>query len=225
MDHQHIVKSFDQEIAGLNARISEMGNFCQDQIEKAIRALNTMDLELARRVIREDTNLNRLCAVLEDVAVKLLARRQPMAVDLRYLLSALRVGNELERIGDYAASIAKRVLELTDNSQKEVVDLISQISQICREMLKDAIESFMELDVKRGMGVWHRDNDVDRKFARMMTLLRKKMQEHTETIEDCTQLIFMGRCLERIGDHITNISEDIFYIETGENYITAVDNQ
>ena len=225
MDHQHIVKSFDQEIAGLNSRISEMGNACQAQIEKAIQSLNTMDLELARRVIREDASLNRLCAGLEDAAVKLLARRQPMAVDLRYLLSALRVGAELERIGDYAASIAKRVLELNNNSQEEVVELISQIAQICRDMLRDAIESFVELDVKRGMDVWHRDNDVDRKFARMMTLLRKKMQEHTETIEDCTQLIFMGRCLERIGDHITNISEDIFYIETGENYITAVDKQ
>ncbi|WP_022663874.1 phosphate signaling complex protein PhoU [Desulfospira joergensenii] len=222
---QHIVKSFDQEIVDLNARISEMGNTCRDQLEKAIHSLNTSDFDLARSVIRGDADLNLLYAGLEDAAVRLLARRQPVAVDLRYLLSALRVGAELERIGDYAASIAKRVMELTGSSQEEAIDLISQIALICREMLIDSVESFVKIDVKRGMAVWHRDNDVDRKFARMMTLLRQKMQENTEEIEDCTQLIFMGRCLERIGDHITNIAEDIFYIETGENYITTVDRQ
>lgn len=223
MDHPHIVKSFDQEINGLNARIIEMGKVCRDQIEKAVQSLNTLDSDLARRVIQEDANLNRLYALLEDTTVKLLARRQPMAVDLRHLLSTLRVGGELERIGDYAASIAKRVLELGDASQQEVKDLITQIAGICVEMLRDVVQSFVDLDVNKGMDVWHRDNEVDRKFARMMTLLRKTMQEHTKTIDDCTQLIFMGRCLERIGDHITNIAEDIFYIETGENYITTLD--
>ncbi len=222
---QHIVKSFDQEINDLNARITRMGEICGRQLENAVNALKTMDTEQARQIIDADADLNRRYADLEDAGVKLLARRQPVAVDLRYLLSVLRTGVELERIGDYAASIAKRVIELTDNSYNEVVDLIEEIATICREMLKEVIKAFVDQDSKTGIKVWHRDNDVDRKFARMMTMLRNKMVESPDNIENGTQLIFMGRCLERIGDHITNIAEDIFYIETGENYITRLENE
>lgn len=221
----HIVKSYDQEIDGLNSQISAMGSSCEWQLSKAIKALETKDIPLAREVVKEDANLNALYRDLEENSVRLLARRTPLAGDLRYILSAMRTGSELERIGDYAAGIARRVVELDDFDAglKAPVELVQSIGRICRQMISDVVAAFISQDTAAAIEIWHRDDEVDRKFARLMTDLRNRMQQGNEMIDCCTQMIFIGRCLERIGDHITNISEGIYYIETGETYIGALD--
>ncbi|MCG8686909.1 MAG: phosphate signaling complex protein PhoU [Desulfobacterales bacterium] len=222
---EHIVKSYDDEISQLNTEISAMGTTCEWQLAKALKALDTSDIRLAEEVVKEDENLNGLYKDLEDNAVKLLAKRTPLAVDLRYLLVVMRTGSELERIGDYAANIARRVIEMgcCQMLPEESVSLIQEIGKICRKMINDVVKAFLEMDVQGAIEVWHRDDVVDRKFARLMTDLRGRMQEDTSVVECCTLLIFMGRFLERIGDHITNISEGIYYIETGETYIGNLD--
>jgi len=201
-----------------------MARACENQLSEAISSLESLNSELACEVIEKDKIINAFHREIEGTIVDILAKRQPVAVDLRYLLSAIKISTELERIGDYAANIAKRVTRLSNDLFRDPMDLILEMATICQEMLIRAIEAFLSLDTKKASDVWDRDQDVDRKFARMMTQIRVKMQEKSEAIDNMTQLIFIGRCCERIGDHITNIAEDIIYIATGQNHIDSVEN-
>lgn len=223
----HIVKAYDAELTQLNSEISAMGSACEWQLAKALKSLETKDTRLAEEVIKEDANLNSLYLRLEDDAVKLLAKRTPLAGDLRYLLSVMRAGSTLERVGDYAANIARRVIELskTDLFLEQPADLIQTIGKLCRKMINDIVQAFLTNDVKAAIDIWNRDDEVDRKFARLMTDLRGRMQQDTSVVDCCTAMIFIGRCLERIGDHITNIAEGIYYVETGETYIGNLESQ
>lgn len=221
----HIVKKYDAELTQLNSQISAMGSSCEWQLAKALKALETRDIRLAEEVIKEDINLNNLYKKLEEDAVKLLARRAPLAGDLRYLLSAMRAGSTLERIGDYAANMARRVIDLCHSGLflDQPADLIQVIGKLCRHMISDIIQAFLKNDLAAAIEIWNRDDAVDRKFARLMTDLRGRMQQDPNAIDACTAMIFMGRCLERIGDHITNIAEGIYYVETGETYIGTLE--
>jgi len=201
-----------------------MARACENQLSEAISSLESLNSELACEVIEKDKIINAFHREIEGTIVDILAKRQPVAVDLRHLLSAIKISTELERIGDYAANIAKRVTRLSNDLFRDPVELIIEMATICQEMLIHAIEAFLSLDTKKASDVWDRDQDVDRKFARMMTQIRVKMQEKSEAIDNMTQLIFIGRCCERIGDHITNIAEDIIYIATGQNHIDSVEN-
>ena len=191
--NDHIVKAFDEEIKGLNQRIADMAGLCEDQLARATDAFRNLDKELA------------------------------VAVDLRHLLSAMRIASKIERIADYAANIGRQVTELSQAPAREAADLIIDMAEICRTMLKDAVDAFLEMDTDKAEAVWKRDDEVDRKFARMMRFVRRQMQDEANAIADGTQLIFIGRFCERIGDHITNISEDIYYTKTGQSYIGSFD--
>ncbi|WDP89143.1 MAG: phosphate signaling complex protein PhoU [Desulfobacter sp.] len=223
---KHIVKSFDEDIESLNSWISAMGTSCEWQLSKAIKALETKDVRLAEEVVKEDRNLNILYREIEENGVKYIAKRTPLAGDLRFIITAMRTGSELERVGDYAAGIARRVIELNGENKglQAPVQLIGEIGKICRKMIADIVTAFIQQNIDDAIEVWHRDDVVDRKFARLMTGLRERMQKDSGMIDSCTQLIFIGRCLERIGDHITNISEGIYYIETGETYIGVLES-
>jgi len=214
----HIVKAFDAEVENLNKKIAAMAKACEEQLSRAIKSFSHLDTHLAGTVIKDDSHINKFQKEIEDESVRLLTKRQPMAADLRHLLSVIKIASELERIGDYAANIAKRVTKISDNSFKEPVDLIIEMANICGQMINDAIDAFLDFDIEKSIAIWHRDDEIDEKFARMMTLTRKQMQDKNDSVENCTQLIFMGKCCERIGDHITNIAEDIYYMVTGENY-------
>lgn len=233
----HIIKAFDAEIRYLNTRISAMGKACEWQLAKAIKALVNLDTRLAQEVVKGDAKINALYTELETDAVNLLAKRTPLANDLRFILATMRIGSQLERIADYAANIARRVLELNqgrvdcggkdsvfDTAPLVSIDLLQDMGKICRQMINGAVDAFLNLDLTTALDVWHRDDDVDRKFARLMTELRQHMQKESSAVETCTCLICMGRYLERIGDHVTNISEAIYYIETGETYIGTLDS-
>jgi phosphate transport system protein len=147
-----------------------------------------------------------------------------MAVDLRLLLSAMKIAGKIERIADYAANVAKRVNYLTQEPDKDLVHLILEMANISQEMLTDVMEAYVKIDSEKAIIVWDRDDEIDRKFARAIRMIRQQMENKALSVEDGTQLIFMGRCCERIGDHITNIAEDIYYIKTGQNYIGHFDD-
>ena len=216
--HSHIVKAFDSEIEGLKKKILLLAKNCEQQLSKSIDAFNAMDIDLAKAVVARDEEINRLQRDIEEEAVSFLARRQPIAVDLRHLLSVMKIAGELERIADYAANFSKRVSRLNSPASQEPSDLIIEMAKICQVMIHDAMEAFLTLDVEKAKLVWHTDDQIDTMFAKMVTLVQQQMQENTFGIQDGTGLIFMGRCCERIGDHITNMAENIYFIKTGKNY-------
>lgn len=216
---EHIVKSFDLELAQLKESITAMAKKCENQLEKAVQALKIMDHDLAKKVVDNDRDVNELQRQIEEKAVSFLARRQPMAVDLRQLLCVMKIASKLERIGDYAANVAKGILKLSQTPSQEPKDLIISMANTGRIMLHDAIMSFLMLDVEKAVEVWEKDDKIDHDYITMMTILHKDMESKNCVVKDCTQLIFMGRCCERIGDHVTNIAEDIYYIISGKNFL------
>lgn len=213
----HIVKAFDAEIHNFNEKITTMAKACEEQLSLAAKAFDSMDVDLVAKIVKSDTSINRSQIDIEESLVRILARRQPMAGDLKYLLSVIKIASELERIGDYAANIAKRVKRLPNAPSREPANLISEMAGICLIMIRDVMVAFLAQDVEKAAAVWQKDNDVDRKFARMMTMVRTRMQEDKDAIDESTQLIFIARCYERIGDHITNIAENIQYMSLGPN--------
>lgn len=221
----HIVKTFDIEIRDLKDKVTQMAINCEEQIEIATQAFIEMDMALARKIIQADERINQLQREIEEDAVQFLAKRQPMAVDLRLPLSAIKIASELERIGDYTANVARRVIRLSQNPTSEQSDCIVNMATISKRMLHDAVNAFLELKLQKAIDVWKKDDEIDHHFTRLMEMLRIQMLEKTYSIEDCTQLIFMGRCLERIGDHITNIAENIYFTATGQTYISQFDEQ
>jgi phosphate transport system protein len=221
----HIVKSFDTQIQGLKDNVTQMAIACEAQIETATQVFIQMDISLAQEIIKADERINRFQREIEREAVQFLARRQPMAVDLRLPLSAIKIASELERIGDYTANIAKRVIKLSRKPVPEQAERIIKMADISRAMLHDAVNAFLELNIQKAVEIWKKDEEIDHHFSRLMEMLRNQMQDQTHPIEDCTQMIFMGRCLERIGDHITNIAENIYYAATGQTYISQFSDQ
>lgn len=222
---QHIVKSFDEQINTLKEKIKLTSEACGKQLAGSSEAVQQFDTELAKAVIAKDDDINRLQREIEEESVRIIALRQPMATDLRFLLACMKIASELERIADYAANISKRVGELKQTPDKEPVGIIVEMIGLCSGMLNEVIDAFLTSQVDKAAAVWHKDDDVDRKFARMMTLLRNWTQDGGKGVEDITQLMFMGRCCERIGDHITNIAEDTYYMATGRNYIDILEER
>lgn len=221
---EHIVKSFDTEINDLKDKITQMAINCGEQIETVTQVFIEMDISLAEKVIKADERINQYQREIEENAVQFLAKRQPMAVDLRLPLSAIKIASELERIGDYTANIAKRVIKLTETPLPGQAEHIIKMANISRTMLHDAVSAFLGLKLQKAEDVWKKDDEIDLHFIGLMEMLRLQMLEKTHSIEDCTQLLFMGRCLERIGDHITNITENVYYTATGQTYISQFDD-
>lgn len=219
----HIVKSFDIEIARLKENLMDMVQTCENQLEKAIQSLKIMDHDLAGKVVENDKKINAMQRKIETMAVEVLARRQPVAVDLRQLLCIMRMTSELERIGDYAANVAKRVSRLSQAPAQIPRDLIITMANTGRIMLHEAGMAFLMLDMKKAVAVWEKDDDIDADYSKLMPVLNTDMQNHPDRVEDGTHLIFMARCCERIGDHITNIAEDIYYIISGKNFLGQFD--
>lgn len=216
---EHIVRSFDEQITTLKEKIKQTSEACDRQLAGSARAVEQFDTELAKAVIEKDTAINRLQNEIEEESVRIIGLRQPMATDLRFLLACMKIASELERIADYAANISKRVGELKQPPDKEPVEIILEMIGLCSAMLQAVVEAFLASQADKAVEVWHKDDDVDRKFARMMTLLRNWTQDAGKNVEDITQLMFIGRCCERIGDHITNIAEDTYYMATGKSFM------
>lgn len=218
MQGQHIVKAFDAEIEGLKKKIMALAKSCEQQLSKAIDAFTAMDSDLAKAVVLEDENINILQKDIEEEAVSFLARRQPIAIDLRQLLSVMKIASELERIADYAANFSKRVYKMKTPPSEEPSNLIIEMAKTCQQMIHDAMDAFLSLDVEKAKTVWQTDDNIDTMFSQMVEMVQGQMENKTADINDGTGLIYMGRCCERIGDHITNVAEDIYFIVTGANY-------
>ena len=216
MPASHIVKSYDQQIAFLTRKILEMGGLVEQQIAGAIEALVNRDAELAARVVEQDDQIDRMEEEIDQYAIRLLATRQPMAIDLRLIAMAMKISNVLERIGDYSTNIAKRGARLAKEPPVKPLYTIPRMAQISQAMVKDILDAYVERDADKALAVWHRDDEVDDMFVSLFRELLTYMMEDPRNISPCTELLFVAKNLERIGDHTTNIAEKIHYMIHGQ---------
>ena len=212
---KHTVKSYDEELADLAGQIVQMGAHAERQIALAIKALIDRDDDLAERVIETDRAVDALEEVIDQNAIKMLATRQPMAVDLRVISMSLKISNDLERIADYAKGIAKRARRLNTSPQLKPMVTIPHMGELTQAMLKDVLDAFITRDSEKAMDVWHRDQAVDDLYDNLFRELVTFILEDPRTTSTAIDLLFVAKNLERIGDHTTNIAEKIHYMVHG----------
>jgi phosphate transport system protein len=213
----HIVTAFENELREINRKVAEMGGLAEKSVVDSIDALIKRDTILAQRVIAGDTRLDQLQREIEDDAITLIAKRQPLAVDLREVVSAIRICNDLERVGDLAKNTAKRVLALKGEYQAAtLLRGVEHMSEIVLEQLKEVLDAFGARDAARAMAVWKRDGAVDDLYTSLFRELLTYMMEDPRQITMCTHLLFAAKNVERIGDHATNIAETVHYLVVGE---------
>ena len=216
MVKEHTVKAYDQELALLKSKISEMAEEASQQIARAIEALLNRDKRLAITVIFSDSDVNMLQSEVDRLVVRILAMRQPVALDLRNVISASKIAAELERIADYAANIAKHISGLDMVSVEQPMESIVRMANLAREMLTDVIDAYWHSKAAKAEEVWQRDELINQIYAGLLAQLHSFMQVDSENIQTYTSLIFVARCCERIGDHIKNVAENVLYIQHGE---------
>jgi phosphate transport system protein len=213
----HIVKSYDRDLESLGRRIAEMGGVAEKMLAEAMDALSSFDVDLAHRVVSSDPRLDALQREIEENAILTIARRQPLAVDLRECIAAIRISGDIERVGDLAKNIAKRTLKIVSEARvpRAIVGLKS-MHEVAAMQLKDALDAYALRDTERAHAVWQNDSDLDALEDSVFRDLLTFMMEDPRNISFCTHLLFCSKNLERIGDHTTNISETVIYLVTGE---------
>ena len=216
---EHTVSAFDQELRGLAGRIAEMGGLAEHLVGDAITALSRVDSTLAQRVIDDDRRLDALQREIEERAILIIARRQPMASDLRDIVAAMRISNDLERVGDLAKNIAKRVIAINGAfAHKRLILGVEHMAEIALEQLKAVLDAFSNRDDAAARHVRLRDDEIDALYTSLFRELLTYMMEDPRNISQCTHLLFSAKNIERIGDHATNIAETVHYVVTGEAF-------
>jgi phosphate transport system protein len=212
----HTLKAFDVDLEELARMVAEMGGLAEKEIADSIMALARRDLDLAQRVIALDPSVDALQRAIEEKAILTIARRQPMAVDLRDIVGSLRVSNDLERIGDHAKNIAKRVLALdADIAFSQVVRGVEEMTKLVLAQVKQVLDAYASRDVDKALEVWRRDEEVDAVNNSLFRELLTYMMEDPRNITSCTHLLFCTQNIERMGDHATNIAETVYYMVEG----------
>jgi phosphate transport system protein len=219
---EHTVKSFDSEISQLRGLIAEMGGLAEVAIRDAIEALVRHDDDKAREVVASDARIDALEAEVDRLAVQIIALRAPMADDLRDVIAALKISGVMERIGDYAKNIAKRVGQVEGRAKIEPLTLVPAMADIAQGMVRDVLNAFGARDAVLAVEVIRRDEKLDEFYNSIFRNLVAHMMENPATISSAAQLLFVARNLERIGDHATNVAEMVYYAATGQ-YCTERD--
>jgi len=214
--HEHTAKAFDTDLQELTRKVAEMGGLAEREIADAIQALTRRDIDLARRVVAADPTIDALQQEIEEKAVLTIARRQPMAVDLREIVAALRVSNDLERIGDLAKNIAKRVMALNaEFPPPKLIRGVEHMTDLVLQQMKLVLDSYGRRDVSKAMAVWRGDEEIDAVCTSVFRELLTYMMEDPRNITFCIHLMFCAKNIERMGDHATNIAETVHYIIEG----------
>ena len=213
---EHTMKAFDADLEELSRMVAEMGGMAEKEIADAVMALSRRDLDLAQRVIALDPSVDALQRAIEEKVILTIARRQPMAVDLRDIVGSLRVSNDLERIGDLAKNIAKRVLVLDgDIAFTQVIRGVEQMTKLVLGQLKQVLDAYARRDVAKALEVWRGDEEIDAVNNSLFRELLTYMMEDPRNITFCTHLLFCTKNIERMGDHATNIAETVHYMVEG----------
>lgn len=214
---EHTVKAFDEDISELRGLISQMGGLAEQAIHDAMKALSRGDRDLAEQVRKKDKAIDAIEAEVERLAVRVIALRAPMANDLREVVAALKIGAVLERIGDYAKNIAKRVpLIHSDGADRiEVVSILPTMAQMASDMVHDVLDAFAARDAEAAEEVIERDLALDDFYDSIFRTLVTFMIENPQTISQVSHLLFVAKNIERIGDHATNVAEMVYFAATG----------
>ncbi len=215
-DPRHIVRSYEQELDQIRGMIARMGGLVESQTAHAISAVLNRDGEAAQYAMEQDPEVDALEREIEGRAIRMLALRAPMAQDLREIVSALKVTSDLERIGDYAANVAKRSLRIGRIGMEPSLGGLRSMGRLVQESLRMAIDALSQNDKDKAIEVWQSDKAVDELYTAMFRELITYMMEDPRNITSCTHLLFIAKNLERIGDHSTNIAEQVHYAVTGE---------
>ena len=213
---EHTAKAFDVDLQELTRMVAEMGGLAEKQIADAVDALARRDADRAQRTVASDPSIDALQAEIEERAVLTIARRQPMAVDLREIVGALRVSNDLERIGDLAKNIGKRVLALDGEFHPpKLIRGVEHMGALVLTQLKEVLDAYAGHDLKKALVVWNGDEEIDAMCTSLFRELLTYMMEDPRNITFCIHLMFCAKNIERMGDHATNIAETVHYMVEG----------
>ncbi|ANG98204.1 MULTISPECIES: phosphate signaling complex protein PhoU [Brucella] len=216
MASQHTVSAYDEELQFLTHKIAEMGGHAERMVEQSVAAIVNADNALAQRVISDDLILDASEREIDDKAVMIIAKRQPMAVDLREIIGSIRISADLERVGDLGKNIAKRVAAVSESRQPvKLYRGLETLAELALTQLKDVLDAYATRSVQQINVVRDRDDEIDSMYTSLFRELLTYMMEDPRNISACTHLLFCAKNIERIGDHATNIAETVYYIVTG----------
>lgn len=216
--NEHTVKSYEDEFTQLDKRIAQMGGLAEHSLGQAFHALERRDPNLAETVVKSDRAIDTMQREIEAFVISIIARRQPMAVDLRHLVGALRIVSELERIGDLAKNIAKRALAIVSESHpKPLMTGLRHMAELALAQLKTVLDAYAARDAEKAVSVWRSDEQIDAMYNSIFRELLTHMMEDPRNIGLATHLLFGAKNIERVGDHTTNIAETVYFLVTGTN--------
>ena len=216
---EHTVKAFDQDIGQLRGLISQMGGLAERAIAQSMVALQRGDTDFANDIRLDDKKIDVLETEVERTAVRIIALRAPMADDLREVVAALKIAGVVERIGDYAKNIAKRVPQIESEHRIEPVSMLPAMARMAAEMVRDVLDAFAARNPEAAVGVCERDNALYDFYDSIFRTLVTYMVENPKTISQCAHLLFIAKNLERIGDHATNVAEMVYFAATGTRLV------
>lgn len=209
---------FEEDLKTLHSKLLELGNFAINALNQSLVALETKDIELALKILEDDANANILEEEINDFAILLIAKQQPVAVDLRRLIVAIKIATDVERMADFAVNIAKSTIRIGNEPLVKPIEHIKQMHQLCVQMLSLSLEAYNEEDLAKAKLVAQMDDQVDDLYGQTIKDLLSLAQNKPEHLAQITQLSFISRYLERAADHVTNIAENVFYLVKGKRY-------
>jgi phosphate transport system protein len=213
---EHIVKSFDDDLIAVRSKISEMGGLAEELLSGALQSVQERNQELAENVIQLDKRLDALEMEVEEMTTRVIALRQPMARDLRLLIAVMKLSTVLERVGDLSKNIARRSIHLAKYSPTSITASVVRMGRQALAQLTEVLDAWARRDVEGAVAVWRRDVEVDEAYNSLFREVITYMMEDPRTISIGSQLLFIAKNLERIGDHTTHVAEMVYYVEKGE---------
>jgi len=212
----HTVKSYEEEMQSLNDNLVMMGSLTESQMADAMAAVIKVDKDSVDKIVKNDGKINELRSVIDNQITTVLVKRAPMAVDLRITISTMKISHDLERIGDLAKSIAKKVKPLPVDLPDELIGSLRRLGDLVQKQLKDALDAYLNKSKDKAIEIWKKDEQVDDLTNLAMNEVATYLQKDKKNLEMATHLLFVTKNIERAGDHITNIAESLYYLIEGE---------
>ena len=212
----HTVKSYEEEMQSLNDNLVMMGSLTESQMADAVAAVIKVDKDSVDKIVKNDGKINELRSVIDNQITTVLVKRAPMAVDLRITISTMKISHDLERIGDLAKSVAKKVKPLPVDLPDELIGSLRRLGDLVQKQLKDALDAYLNKSKDKAIEIWKKDEQVDDLTNLAMNEVATYLQKDKKNLEMATHLLFVTKNIERAGDHITNIAESLYYLIEGE---------